>query len=436
MLSLDGYTLKSRIRATVRASLFRGYRDADQLPVVVKVLRAEHPSAEELARLRHQHAVLRSLDSPHVARALGLEKYGHGLALVMEDAGERSLETLIQSSEWDLEKSLQIAVALAEVVASIHQQHIVHKDIKPHHFCLSAADHRTVKLIDFGIATRLSQELGTASPLNQLEGTLAYIAPEQTGRMNRIIDRRSDLYSLGVTLYQLFARRLPFEATDLLELVHSHIAKVPPAPRDVKPEIPAVVSDIILKLLAKAAEDRYQSASGLQHDLQRCLVQLKTTGRIEPFPLARADESGELSIPQKLYGREGELGELHAAFSATGGLYDRLWAGEGLDSVEAGIDAAQELARRTDDVANQANVTLQRQYIAALRGQTRSPESLEDGSFSEASFAAELPPAVIGHYGVAKTTLHYLAGNYREALEAADACQLLPCIFYHTEHRL
>jgi serine/threonine protein kinase len=195
MLSLDGYSLEDKIRETPFAALYRGHRDANGEPVVVKALRSEHPGPVDLARLRHEFAILRSMDSPYVVRALALEKLGHALALVLEDVGEDSLDIFVEADDWSLEQRLQVAAALAGVVAAIHDHRIVHKDIKPHHFFVSPADQRSIKLIDFGIATRLSQEVQTASAVTRLEGSLPYIAPEQTGRMNRVIDRRSDLYS-------------------------------------------------------------------------------------------------------------------------------------------------------------------------------------------------------------------------------------------------
>jgi predicted ATPase/serine phosphatase RsbU (regulator of sigma subunit) len=317
MISLSGrYTLNTRIRETSYADLYRGRRESDGVPVVVKVLRSERPSPAELARLRHEHAILTSLHLPQVVRAFALEPFGHGLALVLEDAGDVSLDMLIQAGPVPLGRALEIAISIADLLASVHQEDIVHKDIKPHHLFLRGKESNAVTLIDFGIAMRLPRQLQAALPLTRLEGSLPYIAPEQTGRMNRVIDRRSDLYSLGVTLFELLTGRLPFETTDALELVHSHIARKPPAACDVRPEIPAVVSAIIAKLLAKEAEHRYQSAEGLRYDLAECLAELTARGRacdIAPFPLAQRDATGELRIAQKLYGRQAELDELGAA---------------------------------------------------------------------------------------------------------------------------
>jgi predicted ATPase/serine phosphatase RsbU (regulator of sigma subunit) len=308
------YTLNAKIHHTPVAEVYRGYRDSDGVPLVVKVLRDEHPSAVELFRLRQEHALLKSLDLPGVVRALELRPVGHGLALLLADAGEVSLHSLIRAGRLDLRRSLEFAISMTKVVASIHAEGIVHKDLKPQHFMVRPDDPNSVVLLDFGLATRLSRHTQTLTPVSHLEGTLAYIAPEQTGRMNRVVDRRSDLYSLGASLYELFTGRLPFQTTDPLELVHSHIARTPRSPHEIDPTIPQVLSDIVMKLMAKVAEDRYQNALGLLSDLERCLRELSPSGPIQPFPLGEQDLSDELCVPQKLFGRQREGQTLLAAF--------------------------------------------------------------------------------------------------------------------------
>jgi predicted ATPase/serine phosphatase RsbU (regulator of sigma subunit) len=281
--------------------------------VIVKLLRAEHPTLAQIARLRHEHTILAAIDAPEVVRTLGLVKHGRGVALVLEDLGDVSLESMFRHQRPTLERFLDVATRMAGAVAAIHRRAIIHKDIKPHHFLVSDDQ---IRLIDFGIATRLSSETQVAKSASLLDGTLAYMSPEQTGRMHRSLDRRTDLYSLGVSFYQLLTGRLPFEASDPLELVHSHIARAPRPLQDVAGDVPPQLSAIILKLMAKAAEDRYQSASGLKADLEECAKRLQSTGDIGMFPLGRTDASGELSIPQKLYGRDAEVGRLLAAFES------------------------------------------------------------------------------------------------------------------------
>ena len=312
-LAIAGYTLAETFRETQSANLVRGVRDADRARVVVKMLRAEHPTGAQMARLRHEHALLSGLDLPGVVRTLGLVKHGRGEALVLEDLGDRSVESLFRERRPSLAEFLDVAIGMAGALAALHGRAIIHKDIKPHHFLVNEAG---LTIIDLGIATRLSSETQAATSATLLEGTLAYMSPEQTGRMNRSLDRRTDLYSLGVAFYHLLTGRLPFEASDPLELVHAHIARAPRPLHELASNIPRMVSDIVLKLMAKAAEDRYQSAGGLQADLEACRVQLAAAGEIASFPLGRQDVSRELSIPQKLYGRSAEMATQRAAFES------------------------------------------------------------------------------------------------------------------------
>jgi len=310
----DLYTLAKKLRESPEVTLFRGTRNSDRLPVVLKVLNSEYPRPREIAKLKHEHAVLQSFDSPQVVRTLGLEKFGNGMALVLEDVGEQSLDRFVGEQRLDLETFLSTAIAMAEVVEQIHAQQIIHKDIKPHHFFLTGGGGGGVKLIDFGLATRLVHEARSGGAISQLEGTLAYMSPEQTGRMNRLIDRRSDLYSLGVTLYELLAGVLPFDTTDPLELVHSHVARAPRPLRELRPDVPDVVTQIVTNLLSKEPEERYQTAASLKADLAACHAAMRATGAVAPFPLGRRNVSSELRISQRLYGRDTETSALLAAW--------------------------------------------------------------------------------------------------------------------------
>ena len=235
--SVERFILNRKLGETPSATLFRGYRRADQAPVLVKVLREEYPSPIDVAKLRREHSILRLLDLPGVARTLGLEKWGNGLALVLEDGGGEPLDTIIGTGALSLESCLRIAISLSRVVDSIHRQGVIHKDINPRHFLFGEGG-SALRLVDFGVATRLIHETHRAASPDLLEGTLAYMSPEQTGRMNRTLDRRTDLYSLGVTLYELLTGVLPFAATDPLELVHSHIARTPVSPHLISPGVP------------------------------------------------------------------------------------------------------------------------------------------------------------------------------------------------------
>ncbi|WP_437940098.1 AAA family ATPase [Sorangium sp. So ce341] len=313
MIQLAQYTLTEKVHDGLIAAIYRGYRNTDGLRIGVKLLKSEYPGAREIARLRHEFSLVKELALDGVVAALGLERHGHSVALVMEDFGGRSLSELIQERRLTLDAALQVASSVAHTLDAVHRRRVFHKDIKPQNILVDMAA-GAVKLIDFGIAARLSQETPKLLSPGALEGTLAYMSPEQTGRMNRVVDHRSDLYSLGVTLYEMLTGVLPFRAADPVEIVHSHIARIPPSPRELSPDVPEVVSDIVMRLLAKAAEDRYQSARGLAVDLDECRRRLDATGSIARFPLGRHDFAEDLLMPQKLYGRDEEIAALVAAW--------------------------------------------------------------------------------------------------------------------------
>jgi predicted ATPase/signal transduction histidine kinase len=233
----------------------------------------------------------------------------------MEDFGGISLKEWVNQYENNLSLSdfLLIAIALCDTLDKLYRACIIHKDIKPANIVINP-ETKQVKLTDFSIASLLSQETQSLMNPNILEGTLAYISPEQTGRMNRGIDYRTDFYSLGATFYELLTGELPFPSNDPMELVHYHIAKIAPLVHEINPNIPFVLSEIINKLMAKNAEDRYQSALGLKYDLEKCLFQLKEFGRIEDFTIAQRDVCDRFIISDKLYGRETEVATLLQAF--------------------------------------------------------------------------------------------------------------------------
>ncbi|MBD2042518.1 ATP-binding sensor histidine kinase [Microcoleus sp. FACHB-672] len=311
--SLSGYQLIEAIHEGVSTIIYRGAREPELTSVIIKTLKAEYPSLEALTRLRHEYKILEPLNIEGIVKPYSLENYQNGLALILEDFSGASLKNLLASQKIQLRDFLKIAIQLALILEKLHKNHIIHKDIKPHNIIINKQLGQ-VKIIDFSIATRLSAESPQLSNPSFLEGTLAYMSPEQTGRMNRSIDYRTDFYSLGVTFYEILAGRLPFQSTDPLELVHCHIAKMPVSPHQLNSEIPKAVSDIVMKLLAKTAEDRYQTALGLKADLEACFIQLETTGTIGNFIVGERDKSGQFLIPQKLYGRDAEVAILMNAF--------------------------------------------------------------------------------------------------------------------------
>ncbi|WP_445248262.1 ATP-binding protein, partial [Microcoleus sp. OTE_8_concoct_300] len=312
MLGLNGYRIVQEIHSGVKSLVYRGYRERDQQPAIVKFLKSEYPTLEEVTRLRNEYKIAQPLDCPSITKVYSLENYRNSFALILEDFGGSSLDQLLTNQTLPVTEVLRIAIVLIDALDYLHRHSIIHKDIKPGNIIINSTTGE-VKLTDFSISSRLQQENQSVSNPSKLAGTLAYLSPEQTGRMNRSVDYRSDYYSLGMTLYQMLAGQLPFVTEDPMELIHFHLAKQPLPLCEIR-EVPQVISDIVIKLLAKTAEERYQSAAGLKFDLETCLNQLLATGTIAHFAIATRDKGSQLLIPQKLYGREQEVRELLAAF--------------------------------------------------------------------------------------------------------------------------
>ncbi|PZV07453.1 MAG: hypothetical protein DCF22_21980 [Leptolyngbya sp.] len=319
MLSLPSYRITSQIYESANSLVYRGVQEVDSQPLIFKVLKSNYPTPNELVRYRQEYEITRSLTLEGVIKVYGIEAYQNTLVMFLEDFGGESLRNWLIERSLTLEEVLMLGIRLTRILGQVHQQQIIHKDINPSNIVWNPTTGQ-FKLIDFGIASRITRENPTLRSPNVLEGTLAYMSPEQTGRMNRSIDYRTDFYSLGVTLYELLTHQLPFTADDALELIHCHLAKrlVPPCNRT--SAIPQAVSDIVMKLLAKTAEDRYQSCHGIQVDLEACLTQLQATNQISTFPLAQQDISDSFQIPQKLYGRSQEVETLLAAFARVAGV--------------------------------------------------------------------------------------------------------------------
>ncbi|MBD2514955.1 AAA family ATPase [Nostoc sp. FACHB-973] len=321
MISISGYRLSKKLYDGSRTLVSRGVREIDSLPVVIKLLKNPYPSFSELVQFRNQYTIAKNLNYPGIIQTYSLEPYENRYILVMEDFGGISLKDYFANNDNppSLDEFLQIAIALCNTLDILYHERIIHKDIKPSNILINPQT-KQVKLIDFSIASLLPRETQSIINPNVLEGTLAYISPEQTGRMNRGIDYRTDFYSLGVTFYELLSGELPFPSNDAMELLHCHIAKMPTVLGNRewgignREEIPQVLSDIVMKLMAKNAEDRYQSALGLKFDLENCLDQLKETGEIQSFEIGLRDVCDRFIIPDKLYGRETEVSTLLQAF--------------------------------------------------------------------------------------------------------------------------
>ncbi|MBD1938263.1 hybrid sensor histidine kinase/response regulator [Microcoleus sp. FACHB-68] len=318
-ITLPGYRLNQTLHTGFKTVIYSGTREIANTSVIVKTLKAEYPTIDEITRLRHEYKILENLEIEGVVKSIALENSQNGLALILEHfAGQSLKDYLTDQNHLKLNDFFMVAIQLVQILGDLHKNKIIHKDIKPHNILINPQTFQ-VKIIDFSIASRLERENQTLSNPNLLEGTLAYMSPEQTGRMNRSIDYRTDFYSLGVTFYEMLTGQLPFSATDPLEFVHCHIAKMPVPPQQLNSEIPEAISSMVMKLLAKMAEDRYQSAEGLKFDLETCLMKLQTTGRISGFIPGSADRAGLLNIPQKLYGREAEVSRLLETFDRVAG---------------------------------------------------------------------------------------------------------------------
>jgi predicted ATPase/signal transduction histidine kinase len=287
-------------------------------PILVVALQERSASVESVKRLEHEYALRAELDIAWAARPVALTRHRDRMSLVLEDPGGVPLDQLC-GPPWPISDFLHAAIPLAGVLRRVHGRGLVHKDIRPANILMDVAS-GGVWLTGFGIATRAARERPDPDPPEVIAGTLAYMAPEQTGRMNRSTDSRSDLYGLGVTLYELLTGMVPFTASDAMELIHCHIAQQPVSPSERVKAIPAQVSAIVLKLLAKTAEERYQTAAGLEADLRRCLALYVAHGRIDPFPLGARDVPDRLVIPEKLYGREDAVQTLVAAFDRVAAL--------------------------------------------------------------------------------------------------------------------
>src|SRR5260221_1622707 len=313
MRDLSGYVLET-LRKGAEFILYRGRQRGNPSPVLVLAPISEQPAPASLRRLEHEYSLAAELDPAWAAQPLALTRHEGRPILVLSDPGGEPMDRTLDRSQGrplELTRCLRVAIGLATAVGQVHRHGLIHKDIKPASVLVD--DDGNVRLTRFGIASQLPHEFQAPAPPEVIAGTLAYMAPEQTGRMNRSIDARSDLYSLGVTLYQMFTGALPFAAADPLEWIHCHVARQPIPPGE-RAAVPEPLSTIIMKLLAKNAEERYQTASGLEADLRRCLADWESHGRIDPFPLGAHDASDRLLIPGKLYGREREIDALLAAF--------------------------------------------------------------------------------------------------------------------------
>lgn len=311
-MELKDYRFGRQIYASATTQVFRAQRVEDGRPVVLKKAAQPYPDAGVLARYRHECDILTHLNGRGAVKTLGVGEHQTAPVLVLEDLNLPTMDVWMARNR-TLRETLEAARALAASVAAIHEAGVIHRDINPKNVLIDPGTRR-VTLIDFGTATRFVQEQQARVDLDALEGTLAYLAPEQTGRTHRPVDERADLYAVGATLYALLTGAPPFSGETPMEMVHAHLARVPDVPQSKSVRsIPPVISDIVMRLLAKNPDDRYQSARGLEEDLMRCVELLTDRGSISPFPLGMHDLSARLRIPRRLFGREAELSAIHEA---------------------------------------------------------------------------------------------------------------------------
>ncbi|WP_459195426.1 ATP-binding protein [Wukongibacter baidiensis] len=309
MNSIPGYKITQKLYTSGKTIIYKGYIEKDNTPVILKTFKDDYSITEGNLRLENEYRILKKLEVKGVLKAYDLVKHAEGFILVLEGFTGESLKEFLDSNQVQLNVFLKIALQLSAILGDIHKSGVIHKDIKPSNIII---DKKTgqVKIIDFSISNWASFENDRNIETDILEGTLAYTAPEQTGRLNRGVDYRVDYYSLGVTLYEMLTGRLPFVTDDPMEMIHNHIAKMPMAPDEINKEIPKVVSDIVLKLLSKTPEERYQSAYGIKADLIKCISQLEQKGRIEYFAIGKMDILDRFQISKKLYNRDDEIKRL------------------------------------------------------------------------------------------------------------------------------
>ena len=315
MDTFAGYIADEKVHESRNKIIYRGHHGDDPHRVMIKVLKTRHPSSSEVARFKQEFSELARLDMPGVVRMLELVTDDHGFAMVEADVGGASLKTRMNGEKAVMDDFLEKALALARIMGTIHKNKLIHMDIKHSNIIVNGSG-KDLHITDFGLSAMLTHANDELYHADVVSGSLLYMSPEMTGRMNRSVDYRTDMYSLGVLFYQMVTGDVPFKFNDPMEMIHAHIARPPTPPVELNPALPVVISDMILKLLAKTPEERYQNCFGLAADLKTCLHQFRETGRVNDFPLAGKDFPIKFHVPQILVGREDELKRLLGAFEA------------------------------------------------------------------------------------------------------------------------
>ncbi len=324
--------MSEKVDETTTSLVYRAVKEDSGRPVILKMLNTDTPSPSEIARFKREYELIRTIDDEAVIKVFDVVEADGTVGLVLEDFDGVSLDRMSDQGPIPLETFLTIGITIARVLDKLHKRNVIHKDIKPHNILFNP-ETNAVKLSDFGISAELTHARDNLTTAALVDGTLAYMAPEQTGRMNRSISYDTDLYSLGVTFYELLTQRLPFDdVSDPVEYFHAHMARRPVPPAELNSSLPSVLSDIVMKLMAKESADRYQSGFGLMSDLQECLDQLQRRGSIDHFEIAAKDVGAILKIPQTLIGREKESEQFKAAYRRVEGGQSTLF----LVSADAG----------------------------------------------------------------------------------------------------
>ena len=314
-IAICNYAITEKLNSSPYTLVYRGIHQDTGKSAILKLPKSKYPRTQELQKIRNEYDIASLFNHNKIISVLGLEEHEHKLVLLREDFDGFPLSQIKKTGAQDLVWFLDIAIQLSEGLREIHRKKVIYKNFSPHNILYRTVTGR-IKFIDFSIASVADKDTSYLSDKISPEGTLAYISPEQTGRLEKRMDSRSDLYSLGVTLYQLLTGRLPFATDNPVEILHSHIAKTPPPPHEYDPGIPGTVSKIILKLLEKSADKRYQSCDGLIPDLIKCLIEQKDQQTIIDFSIGQKDVSREFAIPDKLFGRSRELGKVLESFDA------------------------------------------------------------------------------------------------------------------------
>ncbi|MDX1957094.1 MAG: AAA family ATPase [Leptospiraceae bacterium] len=318
MEKIGEFLLLEKIAETKKSAIYRAKKSSDTQKVVLKILKREFNSAVEIARIKQESSLVENLSINGIILSKGILISENTVALILEDTGGTSLKQFLNQYSVNYMDFFPIAISLANTLALIHSNNIIHKDIKPHNIIVDhiSGEIQNARITDFGISTIINEKIAEIYETSTIEGTLPYISPEQTGRMNLNVDYRTDLYSLGITFFEILTGKLPFESRDPLELIHQHMAKEAPKVHEINKSIPEVLSSIITKLIAKSPEDRYQSAYGLKNELEYCYTEIKKSGKSFSFQPGFMDICDRFIIPQKLFGRENEVEKLLNSFES------------------------------------------------------------------------------------------------------------------------